>query len=371
MEQKDVFEKLYTLSATHRRVAVATVVRAYGSTPRHVGAKMVILDDGTFFGTVGGGCGEAEVWQEAREVLTHGEARVVTVDLTENPEDGGEKICGGRMDVFIDLWAAEDLATAKALISHLDAGHGVVVCTAIAGPSAHLGKKRFASDSGWSLGSLGCTRLDAAVTSAAPALIHARRSIVACLDGDALRPAARHEHAGETELFVEVLERPPMLVIAGAGHCALPLARLGRMLGFEVVILDDRPECATSERFPDAARIVVGDLGDEVEALHLGPNAHVVLVTRGHKQDEAILRRIVNRDLAYIGMIGSRRRIGAVFADMERDGYDPSRLDRVHSPIGLDIGAETPEEIAVSIMGEIIKTRRGGTGRSMTLRRPG
>jgi xanthine dehydrogenase accessory factor len=303
-------------------------------------------------------------------VLTHGEPCIVNVDLTENPEDGGEKICGGRMDVFVDLWTAHDMTAANALLTRLETGHGVMICTVIKGPAEMRGRRWLAADDGWCLGTLNDRALDAALAASAASLLQIRRSQVICLDRDGVRAAGRHEPDDATEVFVEVLERPPALVIAGAGHCALPLARLGKMLGFEVVILDDRPDCATQERFPDAARIVVGDLGAEVEALKLGPEAHVVLVTRGHKQDEAILRRVIDRDLAYIGMIGSRRRIGAVFADMERDGYDPALLDRVHSPIGLDIGAETPEEIAVSIMGEIIKTRRGGTGSSLTLRSP-
>jgi len=157
-----------------------------------------------------------------------------------------------------------------------------------------------------------------------------------------------------------------VLVVAGAGHCALPLTRMAKMVGFRIVVLDDRPECATRERFPDADRILLGDLEAEVERIPMTAGTYLVLVTRGHRLDETILRRVIREPLAYIGMIGSRRRIRAVFRDMERDGFERALLDRVHSPIGLDIGADTPEEIAVCILAEIIMTRKGGTGRPLS-----
>lgn len=366
MEQRDIFDKMLALAATEEKVAVATVIRAYGSTPRHVGAKMVIRDDGSFFGTVGGGCGEAEVWQEAKRVLTAGLSSTVHVDLTEDPDEGGEKICGGRMDVFVEPWPRADLEMLRPVVERLDKGLGLSLSTVLADEA---GRRLFVADDGWTSGSLKDERLDKLVLEAAPALIESRRSGVVAAVNDTLEPQARQRKDGNPEIFTEVLQRPPLLVIAGAGHCALPLSRMGRMLGFQIVILDDRPECATDERFPDASRILVGELADLAAHIPLGPSTHVVLVTRGHKQDEAILRKIVGLPLGYIGMIGSRRRIGAVFADMERDGFDAADLDKVYSPIGLDIGAETPEEIAVSILSEIIAVRKSGSGVSLRLRK--
>lgn len=367
MEQRDILDKMLDLAVTQQKVAVATVVRTYGSTPRHVGAKMVILDDGAFFGTVGGGCGEAEVWQEAKRVLKTGAPATVHIDLTEDPNEGGEKICGGRMDVYVETWRRADLEQLRAVLQRLDESRGMSLSTVLAGDDA--GRRMFVADGGWSTGSLGDTGLDAQVKGAAPDIIENRRSGVMAAVGDALEPQPRPRTAGGVEVFIEVLQRPPVLVIAGAGHCALPLSRMARMLGFSVIILDDRPECATDERFPDAARILVGDLGEQVAHLPLGLSTYVVLVTRGHKQDEAILRKIVDKPLGYIGMIGSRRRIQAVFADMERDGFASADLDKVYSPIGLDIGAETPEEIALSILAEVVRVRKGGTGVSLRLRK--
>jgi xanthine dehydrogenase accessory factor len=371
MEAKDVFKRLVSLADRERQVAVATVVRAYGSTPREVGAKMVILENGDFFGTVGGGCGEAEVWQEARHVLRRGRPSTVHVDLTEDPESGGEKICGGRMDVFIDVWGADELRTVHGIVDLLDQGRGVSLATVLAAPDeseVRPGRHLVIDEAGRTDGALGDAEVEERLRAAAPGLIAGRRSCVAAFpagEGPPLIPAPRRSAPGAIEVFMEVLEHPPVLVIAGAGHCALPLSRMGRMLGFEVLILDDRPDCATAERFPDATRILLGDLEEEVGTIPIGPDTCVVLVTRGHRQDEQILRRIVREPLGYIGMIGSKRRIAAVFADMERDGFEREYLDRVYSPIGLDIGAQTPEEIAVSILAEIIGVRKGGSGRSL------
>lgn len=368
MEKKDVFKRLAELAASERRVAVATVVRAYGSTPREVGAKMIVLENGDLFGTVGGGCGEAEVWQEARRVLRDGRPASVHVDLTEDPDKGGDAVCGGKMDVFVDLWERADLERVPALIDLMDRGVGVSLATVLSevAPCAP-GTRVVIAENAIVQGSLGDAALDEALRQAAQ---EGRRSQIAALplhgDAPARVPAPRHPAPDAVQIFLEVLERPPVLVVAGAGHCALPLSRMGKMLGFHVVILDDRPECATRERFPDADEILLGDLEAEVERIPMDPRTHVVLVTRGHRLDEAILRRVVREPLGYVGMIGSQRRVRAVFRDMERDGFEREVLAKVRSPIGLDIGAETPEEIAVCILAEIIMARKGGTGRPLS-----
>lgn len=165
-------------------------------------------------------------------------------------------------------------------------------------------------------------------------------------------------------LYVEVHLPPPELVIVGAGHIARPLCRVGAMLGFRVVVLDDRPEFATRERFPEAARVERADFTAPFEALSLGPRSHLVLVTRGHKYDYDALRDALRRPvhLPYIGMVGSRRRVRAALEQLVREGVPEEELRRIHAPIGVDIGAETPEEIAVSIAAELVLIRRGGTG---------
>lgn len=163
----------------------------------------------------------------------------------------------------------------------------------------------------------------------------------------------------------------PELVILGGGHIALPLSTLGRLLGYRVVVADDRPEFASPGRFPGADRVICRSFDRIVEELSLGPRSSVVIVTRGHRHDLECLRMVIGHHLAYLGMIGSRRKIRVVRQQLEEEGIDPARLEAVHMPIGLDIGAQTPEEIAVSIAAEMVLERRGGSSSQLKNCSPG
>ena len=169
------------------------------------------------------------------------------------------------------------------------------------------------------------------------------------------------------ELYLEVRRPVQELIIVGAGHVAQPLAHMGSLLGFRVYVLDDRPDFATRERFPDAEHVFQADFDDPFRDVELHERSHVLLVTRGHKYDYACLVRALRVDSppAYIGMIGSRRRVRATYVQLLEEGFDRAQLDRIHAPVGLDVGAETPEEIAVSVAAELVKVRRGGTGASL------
>lgn len=169
------------------------------------------------------------------------------------------------------------------------------------------------------------------------------------------------------ELYLEVRRPVQELVIVGAGHVAQPLAHVGGLLGFRVSVLDDRPEFATRERFPEAEQVLHADFDDPFKDVALHERSHVLLVTRGHKYDYACLVRAlrVNPPPAYIGMIGSRRRVRATYVQLLEEGFARDQLDRIHAPVGLDVGAETPEEIAVAVGAELVKKRRGGTGASL------
>jgi xanthine dehydrogenase accessory factor len=169
---------------------------------------------------------------------------------------------------------------------------------------------------------------------------------------------------GDVELYVERVAPPAELVIVGAGHIARPLSRIGALLGFRVTVVDDRPDFARRDRFPDADRVVVADFADPFAGIPIGPRSHVVLVTRGHRYDYdcALALARIEDEPAYVGMIGSRRRVRAAFELLAAEGFDEERLARIHAPIGLDIGAETPAEIAVAIAAEIVLATRGGTG---------
>lgn len=209
-----------------------------------------------------------------------------------------------------------------------------------------------------SRGTLGDAELDAHAAEIARNVLHTGKP-------------ATHELAltagGSALLYFEPHLGPAELIILGAGHIARPLCTFGAMLGFRVIVLDDRPDFATRERFPEAASIVKADFSDPLREVEVTATSHLVLVTRGHKYDFDALRDLLLREVqpAYIGMVGSRRRVRAAFQVLADEGISIERLASVHAPIGLDIGAETPEEIAVAIAAEIVRLRRGGTGESL------
>jgi xanthine dehydrogenase accessory factor len=172
-------------------------------------------------------------------------------------------------------------------------------------------------------------------------------------------------------LLFEVARPPQELIICGGGHVGQALARAARLLDFVVTVIDDRHDFASRERFPDPAiRLMADDFVVSLRSLRLTPSSHIVIVTRGHKHDEICLREVIGAPLRYLGMIGSRRRTTTIREHLRRQGVDSHLLRRVHAPIGLDIGAQTPEEIALAILAEIVLIRRGGTGRPLSSEGP-
>jgi xanthine dehydrogenase accessory factor len=172
------------------------------------------------------------------------------------------------------------------------------------------------------------------------------------------------------EVMIEIIEPPVTLLIVGGGHIGLSLATIGAHCGFSVVVVDDRTMFANAERFPMADKTLAGDVEQILRDYPIGGNTYIVMVSRGHKVDEQALRATVARGASYVGMIGSKRRTATVLRHMAEEGIDLDALEAVYTPIGFDIGAETPEEIAVSIMAEIIAVRRRGSGRPMREGRP-
>src|SRR6266568_5582640 len=172
---------------------------------------------------------------------------------------------------------------------------------------------------------------------------------------------------GRLQIFFEVMPAPPKLIVVGAGHIAVPLAKIAKVVDFHVTVIDDRLLYANRERFPDADEVLVGDMAQMLKEMTITPSCYIVLITRGHKYDEPCLREIIHSQAKYIGMIGSRRRIKACFQRFrDEEKIAEEVIDRVYAPIGLDIATETPAEIALSILGEIIKVRRGGKAASLS-----
>jgi xanthine dehydrogenase accessory factor len=253
----DIYEEIVKLRREGRRGAVATIVSARGSIPSFKTAKMLVRDDGSICGTIGGGCVEAEVWQAAREVMGQEKPRTLTFNLNQDPKYDTGLVCGGTLDIFLE-----------------------------------------------------------------PVL-----------------PAA-------------------LLYIFGAGHVAASLYRTAKDAGFDVIVVDDRETYANRERFPEAQEVIAEDFDKAMARLDLSESAYIVIVTRGHRDDMRVLRWAVGTKARYVGMIGSKRKTIAIFRELQHEGLPAKPFERVHAPIGLDIGAITPEEIAISITAELIAVRR-------------
>jgi xanthine dehydrogenase accessory factor len=256
-------------------------------------------------------------------------------------------------------------ATTKEILSEIvraeEGGPPVLVATLIAGPpGAPLGAKLLVREDGSTLGSLGSPPLDAAIADlfGDRQITRAVRTCYIQPDGTMVTRATAGEETAQ--VMTEVHERPARLVIAGGGHVGKALSAIAAMCGFRVTIVDDRAEYADPERFPEADEVIRGRFDEVLGGYAIDGSTYVVAVTRGHRHDEVSLRAVVGRGAAYVGMIGSRRRARAVLEHLVEDGADPEAVAGIHTPIGLDIGAETPEEIAVSIMAEIIEVRRRG-----------
>src|SRR5271155_1534507 len=247
----DLYEEIVGLRKDGRRGALATIVNVRGSIPSFKTAKMLVRDDGSIVGTIGGGCVEAEVWQAAREVMESEKPRTLTFDLNQDPKYDTGLVCGGTL-----------------------------------------------------------------------------------------------------EIFLEPILPPSDLYIFGAGHVAASLYKVARIAGFDVTVIDDR------ERYPEAQQVLAEDFDKATAQLAPNESSYIVIVTRGHRDDMRMLRWAVQTPARYIGMIGSKRKTVTIFKELQQEGLAAHLFDRVHAPVGLDIGAITPEEIAVSITAELIAKRR-------------
>ncbi len=256
--ETDLYEEIVRLRQLGEPAALATIVRHSGSTPRKDAAKMLIRQDGTSVGSVGGGCVEAQVWQTAEEVIRTGRTRMLDYQMTDEDVDEDGLVCGGRVEIFV-----EPIATGT------------------------------------------------------------------------------------------------QLVILGAGHVGQAICRLAARVDFRVTVIDDREDFVTEDRFPEAEQRHARPLEDSLEDLGLRPDSFILVVTRGHSHDQQALEAALAQQVLYTGLIGSRRKIKLLVDNLLEKGYPPEHFDHLYAPIGVDIGSETPEEIAVSVAAELIGIRKG------------
>jgi xanthine dehydrogenase accessory factor len=343
-----VLEEAAKVAESGDGAALAIVVRVSGSAPQRVGAKLLLRRDGRFVGTVGGGVVEAAVLADAARARDGGGAGLKTYRLGA---DLG-MCCGGTMEVYIEPISAEDadlFREAGRLLANGEAGAlGLVVS------SDHedlpLGAKILASRQGTIARNLAQGVLSAPVLRDLEAMQESGEPRV----GAYIAPGGR-----EVELYFEPLEARERLVIFGGGHVAQPLARVGKLLGFRVVVVDERPEWANVERFPEADEIVNEPFQDFLFRFEHRSTDYLVIMTRGHEFDQSILEAAVDKDCQYLGMIGSRAKVRRALQRLEAAGVVPELLRRVRAPIGLNVGAKTPQEIAVAIGAELVMVRRG------------
>ncbi len=241
-------------------------------------------------------------------------------------------------------------------------GGGPVVLASVLEPgptNLQQGARLLVEPDGARLGSLGDAGVDTMVAEYAAGAFARHAAETVNVDEGKL---STRTLAGATAIYIEVVESRPVFLIVGAGHIGRSLARLADQLDYHVAVLDDRPDFADPEKLPEADEVICEDFAAALDAFPIDANTSIVMVTRGHKQDEVSLRHSLGRGAGYVGMIGSKRRTAAVLEHLRGDGFPAEELGRVRTPIGLDIGAETPEEIALSIMAEVVMLRRGGKG---------
>jgi len=337
-------------------VTLATVVHQAGSAPRSVGAKMLVRADGSSTGTIGGGSVEAKVLQEVGRVMESGEAQTFHFELTAKNLAEEGSICGGKVNIFVEPLPAgiPDLTEIyQNIVKIKKRGGGSLLATIVSvdgAPSSRQRSKALIDQTGGPIVSL----LDD------PGLIEELRPETGRVLGENRAEILTIERRGkQVEVLLEPIVSDATVFIFGCGHISVCLAPLVKTVGFALVVADDRPDFANRERFPDADRIVMDAFEGLLEKLKIDENSYLVLVTRGHKHDRSVLEQAIRTNARYIGMIGSRRKVRMLYENLMEKGIPEDLLQRVHAPIGLDIGAESPEEIAISILAELIEVRAG------------
>jgi xanthine dehydrogenase accessory factor len=340
-----IFNSLIELLAQRESVVLATILSRSGSAPREVGTRMIVRRDGSILGTIGGGILEARVQQLSKDAFDHQGAIVRDFVLSAEDAEQMGMVCGGQLRVLIQYMDGSDpagLAFYRQVINALNLGEPAWIITEIpAGETVHCGLTQCL-----------CSNHNR-VFSREPNDLSIPSSLDEFRDPQLVLQ-------GASCFLVEPLSHEGVVFIFGAGHISQKLAILTRFVGFRTVVLDDRQEFANRERFATADDImVISSFNDAMADLSINENSYIVLVTRGHAHDKTLLGEALATRAGYIGMIGSRPKRDAVYQDLERDGFTADDFKRVYSPIGLSIAAETPEEIAVSIIAEMIAVRAG------------
>jgi xanthine dehydrogenase accessory factor len=354
-ELTDVLAAIESLSARGEKLALATIVAVRGSTYRRPGARLLVPEEGAPIGNISGGCLENDVVDVARIVMSEGRARVVSFDLTADDEAvwGWGLGCNGAIELFVEP-ADKAAEVAGALHMALDEERPICMVTVLdsSRPGVVQGNRLLVKPDGDTQGSLGDPALEATAREEALELIRAERSEIRSL-------------ADDVKAFVEVLEPPLRLVICGAGHDAAPLVKAAAGLGWNPVVVDDRPAFLTHERFPEASSFVALERPEDIGATApLDEHTFAVVMTHNFLRDKDYLRSLLASPVRSIAMLGPSARTQRLLAELREEGLEITQddLQRIHGPAGLDLGAEGPEEIAAAIVAAIVATKRGRGG---------
>ena len=342
MNDLEIYKKAALVLRSGKNIALITVISTTGSTPGKTGYKMLVWGkNAETLGTVGGGTTEAEMINTAKNILPKTKSQVFRFDL-DGTEDNGKPLCGGSIEFLIETFDKRNLPLFEELSTVVETGENGALISVISPKKSP--EKIFLKSA---------DQINATSNiNFSPKIVESIKRVV---DKEQL---AKKTLEDGVEIFVEAISEQPMVFIFGAGHLSYYISRYAKSLNFRVAVCDDRAEFANKQRFPEADNIIIDDFENVFEELNIGKNSYIVIVTKGHKCDEIVLENALKTNAKYIGMIGSKRKTSTILKKLNEKGIPRETLKRVYSPIGISIGAVAPEEIALSIVCELVKIRR-------------
>jgi xanthine dehydrogenase accessory factor len=352
---RDVIEDVLAWWEAGEAVGVGSVVGTWKSAPRQPGAAMAVGPDGSAVGSVSGGCVEGAVYELADAARQDGASHLQRYGVSDDDAYSVGLTCGGIIDIFVEQVSRTSFPEFGDVVADVRAGRPVAVATVISGDDARLGRRVIVRPDGVS-GSFGSDRLDDAVRDDVTGMLAQGRTGIVHYGPDGER------RGDDVAVFVSSYAPRPRMLVFGAIDFAAAVARLGSFLGYRVTVCDARPTFATKKRFPDADEVVVSWPHKYLAKTDVDERTVVCVLTHDPKFDVPLLEIALRMPLAYVGAMGSRRTNDDRLARLRERGLTEDELGRLHAPIGLDVGARTPEETAVSVAAEIVAARWGGTG---------
>ena len=355
-----VFKAIINETKQNNDFAVATVVKTKGSTPQKTGSKLLIKNDGSSVGTLGGGCVEGDIWFAATEILkSNSKSEYKEYFLNEDIAARDGLVCGGTMYFLIEPFYQDSKFTSFAsnVVEAYDGKNSVGLATLIDKQKLSLEKKIYFDSNGNPSDSFNDETIDQEVHNTILDLIPYGKSKMIDIDEN-------------LSVYIETYASHPTLILIGGGHISKSLAPLAQSVGFKSIVIDDREDFANPERFPESELTIVSDYKNAFtsNSFEVNKNSMTVIATRGHNFDDIALESAINTNAGYIGLVGSERKAIMIFEQLLSRGIDIDKLKTINTPIGLDIKAATPEEIAVSIIAELIQYRLGGKGGSLKIK---